>query len=451
MGVINDLPGTSDAKPGTGLNLDSEGNPDFAGKRLTEVGEPVEDDDVVTKTFLEDQFLQPNMTRNVFSKGISMQGGRIEGLPDPVTSSDATNKSYVERRLVENNGIMNAHITSEDTRIEEEIRKGDRYRHIETKDILNLHSGSFRASAEFATFSFGVARDFTRKYHNANSHVVCSLTGNSAVLFLILGQFKVGKYRIRIEGIINPDDDGSNFDVGITPVSLSKLKVTEKYKEKIDPHSIVLDVEIDTQILLPNLTLVLNIDYVPNKEIALFFMGRSGEGYVDPMMIDNINYWDKIKIPAYHSFMSGNRKKTIGITSNIPHTKLNPIENLLSDPNTFNVKDAFGHFRFTKAFKVTDSTFFELHFPCLVSMTAVIITQKTDSNHGTWMIRGFNEKSGRYDDLISGRGFQWRGNNIRVGLNDHVGMKFMFALVQGRTTPDVDINPFVFNFKESFF
>ena len=42
---------------GRGLFLDADANPDFAGKRLTEVGECSDDDDVVNKSFLEDQLV----------------------------------------------------------------------------------------------------------------------------------------------------------------------------------------------------------------------------------------------------------------------------------------------------------------------------------------------------------------------------------------------------------
>ena len=64
---------------GRGLLLDDDGNPDFAGKRLTEVGEPEDEGDAVTKSFLEDQFTPVMMTRNVFSQGISMQGEELKG------------------------------------------------------------------------------------------------------------------------------------------------------------------------------------------------------------------------------------------------------------------------------------------------------------------------------------------------------------------------------------
>ena len=46
-----------------------------------------------------------------------------------------------------------------------------------------------------------------------------------------------------------------------------------------------------------NLSIALNITHVPGKEIALFIFGRRGEGHVDPQIIDNINYYEKIKIP----------------------------------------------------------------------------------------------------------------------------------------------------------
>ena len=68
-----------------------------------------------------------------------------------------------------------------------------------------------------------------------------------------------------------------------------------------------------------NYLLGIDIEHVPNKEIALFIFGRRGEGHVDPQIIDNINYYDKIKIPEYKSFMAGNRKKSIGISSSLYH------------------------------------------------------------------------------------------------------------------------------------
>ena len=67
MGLHNDVEYTRPPPPaGRGLLLDDDGNPDFTGKRLTEVGEPEDDDDAVTKSFLEDQFTPVMMTRNVF-------------------------------------------------------------------------------------------------------------------------------------------------------------------------------------------------------------------------------------------------------------------------------------------------------------------------------------------------------------------------------------------------
>ena len=148
--------------------------------------------------------------------------------------------------------------------------------------------------------------------------------------------------------------------------------------------------------------------------------------------------------------MAGDRRKSIGINNGLDtQNSVHPIENPLADPNPFWNKDSFGHFRFPKAY--SRDCFFELHFSCLVSMTAVRFTQRTDSNHGTWMIRHYNEKTGAYEDLISSRGFNWRGKDFTISLNDNVGRRYMFALVQGPTTPNVDIHPLVFNLKVAYF
>ena len=182
----------------------------------------------------------------------------------------------------------------------------------------------------------------------------------------------------------------------------------------------------------------------------MFIFGRRGEGRVDPQIIDNINYYEKIKIPEYKLFMAGNRKKSIGITNSLYHniSSSNPIKNILGDPNSFSRKNSAGHFRFRKA---TSEFFFELHFPCLVAMSAVRIMQRTDSNHGTWMIRYYNEKTGAYENLISSRGFNWSGKDQLVQLNENVSRKYLFASIQGRTTPNVDIHSLIFNFREAYF
>ena len=67
------------------------------------------------------------------------------------------------------------------------------------------------------------------------------------------------------------------------------------------------------------------------------------------------------------------------------------------------------------------------------------------------MIRCFDEKRGYFIDLISSRGFQWRGKDFTISLNDNVGKVYLFALIQGSTTPNVDILPLVINTQEAFF
>ena len=450
MGVHNDVGDYTRPPPpaGRGLLLDDDGNPDFAGKRLTEVGEPEDDDDAVTKSFLEDQFTPVMMTRNVFSKGISMQGGRIEGLPDPLAGADATTKSYVDGRINIKNAYLERELKEEDAKLQRSINQGDMYRSVHTKNMLDLRSEDF-VSSDFSVFAFDQVADFTQKYHNATSHVICSLANNSGRLIVNLGEFKRGKYGVRIEAVIDPKDDHTRFDVDVSIINTPLITTTTRYSERLDTHAIVMDLEIETKVDTPNLHIALNIQHTPAKEIAMFFFGRRGEGHVDPMIIDNINYYAKIKIPEYKSFTAMDRRKSIGITNTIlSEVDKHPIVNLLADSNHF-LRDSRGAFRFGSGHN--DKASFQLHFPCLVSISSVRFTQKTNSNHGLWMIKCFDEKRGYFIDLISSRGFQWRGKDFTISLNDNVGRVYFFALIQGRTTPNVDILPLLINTQEAFF
>ena len=425
--------------PGPGFKKTSDGNYDIEDKKL-----------VNFQKCVDDQFTPVIMTRNVFSKEISMQDGRIEGLPDPISEFDAARKKYVDDRDEVKAAEMRAFALTEDQKLTQKIEEGDKFKSIHTTNMLNLKSGDF-SSSSFNVFILGEERYFTQKYHNSKTHVVCTHLRNSGRLLINIGPLKRRKYGVRIEGIIDPKDDESRFNLDVSGINTGLIRTRTKYKENIDPHAAAIDLEIELRADATDLNIALNITHVPGKEIALFVFGRRGEGHVDPQIIDNINYYEKIKIPEYKSFMAGNRKKSIGITSSLYHNidSSNPIENLLGDPNSFSSKDSAGHFRFPKAY--TSGCFFELHFPCLVAMSAVRIKQRTDSNHGIWMIRSYNEKTGAYEDLISSKGFNWSGKDRLIQLNEHVGRKYMFALIQGRTTPAVDIHPLIFNFKEAYF
>ena len=153
MGVLNDVGAYTRPPPpaGRGLLLDDDGNPDFAGKRLTEVGEPEDDDDAVTKSFLEDQFTPVMMTRNVFSQGISMQDGRIEGLPNPVAGADATTKGYVDGRINIKNAYLERELKEEDAKLQRSINQGDMYRSVHTKNMLDLKPDF--VSSDFSVFA----------------------------------------------------------------------------------------------------------------------------------------------------------------------------------------------------------------------------------------------------------------------------------------------------------
>ena len=121
---------------------------------------------------------------------------------------------------------------------------------------------------------------------------------------------------MRVEGIIDPKDDGSRIDIDTRTFTTPKMITRTRYKEKINPHAATMDMEIEVTNEVRNYIFGIDIEHMPNNEIALFIFGRRGEGHVDPQIIDNINYYEKIKIPRYRSFeVNADRRSEIGFVS----------------------------------------------------------------------------------------------------------------------------------------
>ena len=113
---------------------------------------------------------------------------------------------------------MERELKEEDEKLQRLINQGDMYRSVRTKNMLDLKSEDF-VSSDFSVFAFGQVADFAQKYQNATSHVICSLNGNSGRLLVNLGEFKRGKYGVRVETMIDPKDDESSFDVDVATVN----------------------------------------------------------------------------------------------------------------------------------------------------------------------------------------------------------------------------------------
>ena len=166
------------------------------------------------------------MTRNDFSKGISMQDGRVEGLPDPASDLDDARKKYVDDKNKVKAAEMRAFAT-------QKIEEGDKFKSIQTKDMLNLKSGDFSTgAAQFNVFIFGEYRDFTQKYHNSKAHIVCSLQDTMGLISVDIGSLKPGKYGLRVEGIIDPKDDERRFDIDTRTFTTPDMITGTQYKEK---------------------------------------------------------------------------------------------------------------------------------------------------------------------------------------------------------------------------
>ena len=275
---------------GPGFKKTSDGNYDAEDKKLANLQKCVDEKHAANKKYVDDQFTPVMMTRNVLAKGISMQDGRIEGLPDPVSEFDATRKKYVDDRDKVMKDEMKDFSRTEDQKLTQKIEEGDKFKSIHTKNMLDLKSGDFSTGAtQFNVFLFGEERDLTQKYHNSKTHIVCSLQRNIGLISVDIGVLKPGKYGLRVEGIIDTKDDGSRFDIDVCTFTTPDMITRTRYKEKIDPHAVAVDMEIEVRNEVRNYLFGIDINHVPNKEIALFIFGRRGEGHVDPQIIDNIN------------------------------------------------------------------------------------------------------------------------------------------------------------------
>ena len=138
-----------------------------------------------------------------------------------------------------------------------------------------------------------------------------------------------------------------------------------------------LEVEVETE--SKSYFFVIDIDHVPNKEIALGIFEKRGKRHVDRCIVDGINYWEKIKVPIYRPFMAMDRKKSIKITNTLTGAdSVLPIENLLSDFNYFSrVSTCTGAFRFDRVYNGHCN--FNLYFPTLVSISHKRRTQIMES------------------------------------------------------------------------
>ena len=162
-----------------------------------------------------------------------MQDGRIEGLPDPASELDVTRKKYVDDRDKVMKDEMKNFSRTEDQKLTQKIEEGDMFKSIHTKNMLNLKSDDFSTvAAQFNVFLFGEYRDFTQKYHNSKAQIVCSLINNIALISVDIGALKPGKYGLRVEGIIDPKDGGSRFDIDVRTFTTPDMITRSRYKEK---------------------------------------------------------------------------------------------------------------------------------------------------------------------------------------------------------------------------
>ena len=107
------------------ISLDSNGNYNVNNKRIINIAEPIENDDAVSKKFL-DKIPGVSLTRSIKAAGgLFLEGQPLDGLPLPKTDSSATSKSYVDNK---------------DTAMKTYVNAGDMYRSISTINEFKFES-----------------------------------------------------------------------------------------------------------------------------------------------------------------------------------------------------------------------------------------------------------------------------------------------------------------------
>ena len=159
---------------------------------------------------------------------------RLTDVGSPTEASDSTTKEYVDLN--------------------------DMYRSVHTKNEFLLTSGNFNTSNSMSVIVFGKYTDFSRVYHNASSHIICSLSQSPAVITINLGKLQHGVYGLRIEAITDQLDIIVNHSGSIK---------TTTFKEKLEQNVCMTDTRLAVENDL-DVIVLLTLDYIVDKEIAIF-------------------------------------------------------------------------------------------------------------------------------------------------------------------------------------
>ena len=332
---------------------------------------------------------------------------RLTAVGSPTEASDSTTKEYVDLNM---------------------------YRSVHTKNEFLLTSGNFNTSNSMTVFVFGKYTDFSRIYHNAPSHIIRSLSQSPAVITINLGKLQHGVYGLRIEAKTNPKDKSDQLDMIVSHSGSTKTIFKEKLEQNVCITDTRLVVENDLDVIV-----LLTLDYILGKEIAIFISGRRGEGHVDPLIQENLPYGEMMRIPRYISLETGERRGQIIVDGLFNDVSKYPKKNLVSQGNRL--------WKFNGEIVGNGVNYLQFSFPCLIFLSGINLRQKLDKDLGEWIIRIFNESVGTWDDLIDSN-FLWNGKQVEVSnINQKVSRLFRLVHMTGKTNTETSILPIKFTTK----
>ena len=171
---------------------------------------------------------------------------------------------------------------------------------------------------------------------------------------------------------------------------VSHSGTTTIYKEKLEQNVCI----TDTRLVVDNdldVIVLITLNYIVYKEIAIFISGRRGEGHVDPLIQENLHYGEMIRIPRYKSLETGDRRGQIIVDGMFIDVNKYPPKNPVSQGNRL--------WKFNGEIVGNGVNYFQFSLPCLIYLTGLTLRQKLDKDLGEWMIKFFNESVGTWDDF----------------------------------------------------
>ena len=225
--------------PGIGFNLTDDGNFDLDSKRLTDVADPVDDQDAATKKYVDDENARQDIAINSKAgkdevallsakDNIDMSNFRIYNLPLPAGPRQPATKTYVDQKNIQQDIAINSKAEGDEVLLLDGSKSMTGNLQMGKKKITDLGDGSDDGDAVNYSQLLSHTTDHKRDYQLASSPNFYREFGDKGALT---------KSRLQISGHLHLDlyDVGGieGRDTGFGGEAWSSLRMTNTLERGI--------------------------------------------------------------------------------------------------------------------------------------------------------------------------------------------------------------------------